>query len=438
MPGRSFQRAKVIKNFKGIKELIEASQYVDAGVIEVTAALKDVPDGVNQYYESQERKFGCLPWRLQLQKGFDLARDRLDRDVGQVSHFIKVTLRCDFTEQSNWIAKASGVLSMEKWPEKMKGKSDAERKPEHKEIFSRKFNTYERSHQFIKRFPVPTKRAGSAAPADSPFLKNGQFIFKLEIIIHHVRKSHFPYYDFGKKTPMSNAVVKIVDGSMIHRYHVNKEFLSMHSDALQSLFHNTGFIEGASGEVELRSVEHGVFNEFLSIIYPSRHRPQIKYVRGLLEFARMYFVPMVTAICEQRLLVAVEAEMALGERLRLADQYGLFQLKSVIMQKLDPRKMDEKFLEGLSQETLQMFIRKQKHIDQNEKASAKKAGSAKEESMDVDQTAPSSSQATDRTHHHRRAAASHTAAAANNAHEVLAARLRPTARRGRGIGLGRR
>jgi len=62
MPGRSFQRTKVMKNFKGIKELIEASQYVDAGVIEVTAALKDVPDGVNQYYESQERKFGCLPW----------------------------------------------------------------------------------------------------------------------------------------------------------------------------------------------------------------------------------------------------------------------------------------------------------------------------------------------------------------------------------------
>lgn len=47
--------------------------------------------------------------------------------------------------------------------------------------------------------------------------------------------------------------------------------------------------------------------------------------------------------------------------------------------------MDEKFLEGLSQETLQMFIRKQKHIDHNEKANAKKAGSAKEESMDVDQ-----------------------------------------------------
>jgi hypothetical protein len=53
----------------------------------------------------------------------------------------------------------------------------------------------------------------------------------------------------------------------------------MHSDALQSLFHNTGFLEGASGEAELRSVDHGVFNEFLSIIYPSRRRPQSFFVK---------------------------------------------------------------------------------------------------------------------------------------------------------------
>jgi hypothetical protein len=50
-------------------------------------------------------------------------------------------------------------------------------------------------------------------------------------------------------------------------------------------------------------------------------------MRGLLEFARMFFIPTVTAICEQRLLVAEEAEMGLGERLLLADTYGLFQLK---------------------------------------------------------------------------------------------------------------
>lgn len=43
----------------------------------------------------------------------------------------------------------------------------------------------------------------------------------------------------------------------------------------------------------------------------------------------MYFVPMITAVCEQRLLVAEDAEMPIGERLKLADQYGLFHLKVI-------------------------------------------------------------------------------------------------------------
>jgi hypothetical protein len=430
MPGRSFQKNKLVKNFTGLRELIEASNYVDAGVIEVTTTLKDVPDGVGLYYKSQERKFGCLPWRLQLQKGFDLARERSDRDPGQVANFIKVTLLCDFNERSDWIAKVSGVLSMEKWPEKMKGKVDDDRKSEHKEIFSCKFNLFKNSHYFGKRFPVPTKRAGHAVPSESVYLKNGQFNFKLELVIHHIRKTHFPYYDFGKKTPMSNAVVKIIDNTgNTHRFHVNKEFLSMHSDALQSLFHNTGFVEGASGEAELRSVDFGVFNEFLGIIYPSRRRPQVKFIRDLLEFARMFFVPIVTAVCEQRLMGTEDAEMPLGERLKLADQYGLFQLKSNIMQKLDPRKMEDKFLEGLSQETLQMLIRKQKLIEQSEKAS-KKTGTAnkdKDEAMDVDQTATSSTQAARRTHsttQHNRGGASNTSSVVNATVQVGSARNR--------------
>jgi hypothetical protein len=51
----------------------------------------------------------------------------------------------------------------------------------------------------------------------------------------------------------------------------------------------------------------------------------------LLEFARMFFVPIVTAVCEQRLLGADDAEVPLGERLKLADQYGLFQLKVTLI-----------------------------------------------------------------------------------------------------------
>jgi pyruvate/oxaloacetate carboxyltransferase len=57
------------------------------------------------------------------------------------------------------------------------------------------------------------------------------------------------------------------------------------------------------------------------------------------------------------------------------------------MQKLDPRKMEDKFLEGLSQETLQMLIRKQKCIEQSEKTSnviKKTVNAIKDEAMDVD------------------------------------------------------
>lgn len=57
------------------------------------------------------------------------------------------------------------------------------------------------------------------------------------------------------------------------------------------------------------------------------------------------------------------------------------------MQKLDPRKMEDKFLEGLSQETLQMLIRKQKYIEQYEKTVSVKKSDAgnKAEAMEVDQ-----------------------------------------------------
>jgi ATP-dependent RNA circularization protein (DNA/RNA ligase family) len=41
----------------------------------------------------------------------------------------------------------------------------------------------------------------------------------------------------------------------------------------------------------------------------------------------MYFIPTVTAICEQRLMATEDKEMSVGERLKLADQYGLFQVK---------------------------------------------------------------------------------------------------------------
>ena len=87
---------------------------------------------------------------------------------------------------------------------------------------------------------------------------------------------------------MCNAIAKVTDNEgQVHRFHVNKEvsliflqifnsdqYLSMHSETLARMFDNQGFVEGATGEVEFKSVSRETFQEFLSSIYPSRYRPQ--------------------------------------------------------------------------------------------------------------------------------------------------------------------
>ena len=52
-------------------------------------------------------------------------------DPDKPNNFIKVSLKCGFDdalENTPWTAKASGVLVMEKWPEKVKGIADEDEK----------------------------------------------------------------------------------------------------------------------------------------------------------------------------------------------------------------------------------------------------------------------------------------------------------------------
>jgi hypothetical protein len=59
---RPYVKGKMRKDFRnGIKKpLLESAKYVDAGELEVIAALKDVPE--SKTFESQPRQFGCIPW----------------------------------------------------------------------------------------------------------------------------------------------------------------------------------------------------------------------------------------------------------------------------------------------------------------------------------------------------------------------------------------
>jgi hypothetical protein len=50
--------------------------------------------------------------------------------------YLKVSLQCTHKEpERHWTAKAAGILRLEKWPEKLKGKPEEEKKSnEHKEV----------------------------------------------------------------------------------------------------------------------------------------------------------------------------------------------------------------------------------------------------------------------------------------------------------------
>lgn len=121
----------------------------------------------------------------------------------------------------------------------------------------------------------------------------------------------------------------------------------MYSEGFGRMFNCEGFQEHRTKEVELKGTTPEVFREFLNIIYPCQRRPtssfrfhlqhsefelffifiSVQNVRGLLELARMYFIPTVTEHCERRLLSATQNDMSVAERLKLADEYGLLQLR---------------------------------------------------------------------------------------------------------------
>jgi hypothetical protein len=57
-------------------------------------------------------------------------------DPAKPNNFIKVSLKCGFETMENtpWTAKASGVLVMEKWPEKVKGLDEDEKVSKYREV----------------------------------------------------------------------------------------------------------------------------------------------------------------------------------------------------------------------------------------------------------------------------------------------------------------
>ncbi|UMM40098.1 hypothetical protein L5515_016868 [Caenorhabditis briggsae] len=124
------------------------------------------------------------------------------------------------------------------------------------------------------------------------------------------------YDEIFAPSDMTDAVL-VVEGKQIH---VNKAFLSIHSDYFKALF-SKNFKEGRASEIELSEVSYNDFGLLCSRFYPNPQFPDDKTVERLLIMARRFLVSSVTLSVEHHLLHHSKIEA--GRMLWLADEYAI-------------------------------------------------------------------------------------------------------------------
>ncbi|EFO96338.1 hypothetical protein CRE_14545 [Caenorhabditis remanei] len=114
--------------------------------------------------------------------------------------------------------------------------------------------------------------------------------------------------------------VLLVDGKKLH---VNKAFLSFHSDYFTALF-SSKYKEGQLDEIPIEDVSFEDFGLLLSTIYPASVFPTDKTIEKLLELADRFLIPSVIRHAEHHLLrnSAIQHEKMIS----LADRYKMKKL----------------------------------------------------------------------------------------------------------------
>ncbi|EFO87629.1 hypothetical protein CRE_05452 [Caenorhabditis remanei] len=97
-----------------------------------------------------------------------------------------------------------------------------------------------------------------------------------------------------EKTQNTDAILE-VDGNQLH---VNKSFLSIHSEFFEKLF-NSNFKEKTQSIIRIKDVDFVNFSKFLSLIYPNSAEITVEQVGSYLELADKYLMAAATQKCEE-------------------------------------------------------------------------------------------------------------------------------------------
>ncbi|CAO4367057.1 unnamed protein product [Caenorhabditis nigoni] len=126
-----------------------------------------------------------------------------------------------------------------------------------------------------------------------------------------------------------NDAILEVDGMQLH---VNRSFLSYHSDYFTALF-SSNFKEGKMEVVPIKDMTYGDIGLLLSTIYPKTVFPNDKSVPKLLELADRFMIPSAIHHVEYYLLKNTKID---NEKLMwMADRYGMELLLEKMIKELD-------------------------------------------------------------------------------------------------------
>lgn len=126
-----------------------------------------------------------------------------------------------------------------------------------------------------------------------------------------------------------NDAVLVIDEKKLH---VNKGFLSTHSDYFTALF-SSKFKEGQMNEIPIKDITFEDFGLLMSTIYPKTVFPNDKTVEKLLELADRFLIPSVIGHVEYHLLH--NSRITNEKKILMADQYGMPKLFEKCLRELN-------------------------------------------------------------------------------------------------------
>ncbi|UMM31663.1 hypothetical protein L5515_005770 [Caenorhabditis briggsae] len=116
--------------------------------------------------------------------------------------------------------------------------------------------------------------------------------------------------------------------------HVNKSFLSIHSEFFDKLF-NSDFKEKSESIIPIRDVSFSDFSQFLSLIYPNQTEITVEKIAVYFELADKYLMAAVTQKCEEFLLRTPRVKAI--QKIVFADNHNLHKLLRVTITAIETK-----------------------------------------------------------------------------------------------------